>query len=175
MGIIKTLNPIQLALLIVSIAIAVSTVLIVAGFSSSAIQQPLPFSHKIHVAENELDCTEGHTRVLEHHRATLPLLEVCQDCHSEALTETELELQLLAYTTTDEAIPWQRIYMVPDHVYFSHRRHVTLGGLACEVCHGDVGALDLPPPAPVVPITMDGCMDCHEKNQITNDCLACHR
>ncbi len=151
------------------------TVWIVAGYSNAAIRQPLPFSHKLHVAENELECIECHTRVLDHQRATLPLLEVCQDCHSEELTETELESQLLAFTTTGQAIPWQRIYAVPEHVYFSHRRHAALGGLACELCHGDVSSLDRPPPAPVVPLTMDGCMDCHAANNITNDCLACHR
>ena len=169
------LKPIQVALLVAITAIAVPTVWIVAGFSNTAIRQPLPFSHKIHVAEIELECTECHTRVMEHQRATLPLLEVCQDCHSEALTESEIESQLLAYTTEDQAIPWERIYAIPDHVYFSHRRHVVLGELACEVCHGDVSSFDLPPTAPVVAITMDGCMDCHEENHITNDCLACHR
>lgn len=169
------LKHINLVWLLVIALVAAPTIWIVVGSSKAAIQQPLPFSHQLHVAENELDCTECHTSVMDHQRATLPLLEVCQDCHSEELTETEVESQLLAYTTTDQAIPWQRIYAVPDHVYFSHRRHVTLGGLACEVCHGDVGSFDVPPDAPVVPITMDGCMNCHEENQITNDCLACHR
>ncbi len=162
--------------MVVAIAlVGVPAIWILGGFSDDDIRQPLPFSHKIHVAENELECTECHTRVMEHQRATLPLLEVCQDCHSEELTETELEAQLLAYTTSDMPIPWQRIYAVPDHVYFSHRRHVVLGELACAVCHGDVASLDVPPTAPVVPVTMDGCMNCHEKNHITNDCLACHR
>lgn len=168
-------KPLLAILLVALFAIGVPTVWIVAGLSDPGIRQPLPFSHAIHVAENELECVECHTSVMSHQRATLPLLEVCQDCHSEALTETDIEAQLLAYTTTDQAIPWQRIYQVPDHVYFSHRRHATLGGLSCELCHGDVASLDLPPTAPIVPVTMDGCMDCHERNHITTDCLTCHR
>lgn len=169
------LKRIYVVLLIAIIVVAVPAVWIVGGLSNNAIQQPLPFSHNIHVTDLELGCTDCHIRVEDHQRATLPLLEICQDCHSEALTESEIESQLLTYTTTDQAIPWQRIYAVPDHVYFSHRRHVALGQVACEACHGDVSSFDLPPSAPVVPITMDGCMDCHEENQITNDCLACHR
>lgn len=169
------LKPIYILLLFAIVAIAVPAVWIVAGSSNIAIEQPLPFSHKIHVTDIELECTDCHTRVEVHQRATLPLLEVCQDCHSDAMTETEIESQLLAYIASEEAIPWQRIYAVPDHVYFSHRRHVTLGQVACEECHGDVASFDLPPAAPIVPIEMDGCMDCHEKNHITNDCLACHR
>ncbi|MEE9163027.1 MAG: cytochrome c3 family protein [Candidatus Neomarinimicrobiota bacterium] len=141
----------------------------------TAITQPLPFSHAVHVEENDMECADCHVRVADHPRATIPELSVCQECHFDALTESELESELLAYTTQDRAIPWRRIYAVPDHVYFSHRRHITLGRLACETCHGQVGSFDTPPPAAVVPISMDGCMGCHREMQITNDCLACHR
>lgn len=141
----------------------------------AAIIQPLPFNHNLHVDEHELECTDCHTQATEHPRATLPGIDICQDCHMESLTETALEDQLLAYTTENREIPWQRIYRVPDHVYFSHRRHVTLGNVPCAVCHGDVPALTEPPQYPLVPVTMDRCMTCHEEHQLTNDCLACHR
>ncbi len=142
---------------------------------SRAIIQPVPFSHNLHIDEVDLECTDCHLRVEDHQRATLPALEVCQDCHSEELTETALEEQLLAYTTSDQAIPWRRIYTVPDHVYFSHRRHVTSGNLDCQLCHGAVAEMTEPAKYPVVEVTMDNCMECHSERQITNDCLACHR
>ncbi len=145
------------------------------GRRTGAIRQPISFNHSLHIDEVDLECTDCHLQVEVHQRATLPALEVCQDCHSEAITETVAEEKLLAYTTTDAAIPWQRIYTVPDHVYFSHRRHVTLGDLDCELCHGAVAEMTVPAEHPVMEMSMDFCVDCHAERQITNDCLACHR
>jgi hypothetical protein len=90
------------------------------------------------------------------------------------MTESELEEMLLTYTNENRAIPWQRIYQVPDHVYFSHRRHVTLGKLECEKCHGNVRQLTAPPERPLIDQSMNWCMDCHEENSVSNDCLGCH-
>lgn len=142
---------------------------------SSDVLQPVLFSHNLHVQEQDMDCTDCHTDVTKRARATLPTIEICIDCHAEPLTETETEVELLAYTYEEEEIPWQRIYRVPDHVYFSHRRHVTLGSVRCETCHGDVMNLAEPFTEPLVAITMEGCMECHEEHQVTNDCLSCHR
>ncbi|MFQ6616199.1 MAG: cytochrome c3 family protein [Fidelibacterota bacterium] len=139
------------------------------------IEQPLAFNHLIHAGEQDLECTFCHRQVENHARATLPPVDACRECHEEAITETPLEEKLLAFTTENREIPWNAIYDVPDHVYFSHRRHVTLGSVPCETCHGQVPSLSEPPPRPLVSITMEFCMDCHEEHQVTNDCLACHR
>lgn len=137
--------------------------------------QPIPFSHNIHVEDQDLECSLCHTQVTKHPRATLPSITTCQTCHSEPMTETEIEKTLLSYTDENREIPWKRVYNVPDHVYFSHRRHVTIGNVLCESCHGEMGQLTEPPSAPLINITMDYCMECHEEHKITNDCLACHR
>jgi cytochrome c2 len=35
-------------------------------------------------------------------------------------------------------IEWVRIHNLPDHVFFSHEQHVTVGKLECQECHGPV-------------------------------------
>jgi hypothetical protein len=71
-------------------------------------------------------------------------------------------------------ISWKRIYEQPDHVFFSHRRHAVLGKIPCKTCHGEIGQSGRPPARPWVKMTMGWCMECHEKNKVTNDCLTCH-
>ena len=44
----------------------------------------------------------------------------------------------------------------------------------CQTCHGNIGQSEKPPTKPWVKMTMKWCMDCHTKNKVTNDCLACH-
>ncbi|MFQ6675102.1 MAG: cytochrome c3 family protein [Fidelibacterota bacterium] len=164
---------------LILLAIAVFVLL---GFSVLAltrkpppIEQPIAFNHQIHVGEQDLECTFCHRQVEELPRASLPTVKTCRKCHRRAITETPEEKTLLDFTTQKREIPWNAVYRVPQHVYFSHRRHVALGNIPCETCHGEVPSLSEPPPRPLVDITMKFCTDCHEEHQVTNDCLACHR
>jgi hypothetical protein len=167
---------IQIRWIAAGTVLLVLAMIITAGvrLQPTAIIQPLPFNHNLHIEQVELECSECHTRAEQSARATLPDIEICQDCHLEAMTETELEANLLTYTNENRAIPWQRIYQVPDHVYFSHRRHVALGKLDCEKCHGNVRQLTEPADKPIINPTMNWCMDCHEESRVSNDCLGCH-
>ena len=92
-----------------------------------------------------------------------------------AITESPEEEKIRQYAAKGMEIPWQRVYRVPSHVYFSHRRHVTLGGLDCAACHGDVKGSSVPVTRPAVVLDMKACMDCHQKRQASNDCDGCHR
>jgi hypothetical protein len=137
--------------------------------------QPVEFNHSIHVKEVELDCSDCHRYVMTGRKATLPTKDVCVDCHSAALGESAEETKLMALLESDQVLNWQRVYVLPKHVYFSHFRHVTLGQISCQECHGDMKELVSPPTKPAVDIIdMDYCMDCHESRQVSNDCLACH-
>jgi len=40
-------------------------------------------------------------------------------------------------------IEWIRVHNLPDHVYFSHAQHVTVGKLECQQCHGPVEEMDI--------------------------------
>jgi len=138
--------------------------------------QPLGYNHKIHVDNVGLECKDCHRHVEDMAAATIPTLDVCAGCHTdEPFSESPEEKKLLKYIAEGSEIPWKEIYNVPDHVYFSHRRHVIGGELECSACHGNVGGFTRPVSSEFIPVTMENCMDCHKQHQVTNDCLACHR
>jgi hypothetical protein len=139
------------------------------------INQPIAYNHKLHIEEVELTCGDCHIYVESLPMATIPNISICVECHSEEpLTDSPEEAKLIKYLEEGSQIPWQRIYSVPDHVYFSHRRHVSIGELDCNKCHGHVEELTEPSPYPVWLPSMDNCIDCHKEHKITYDCLACH-
>ena len=152
-------------------------VLLFAGGTGARTPQPLEYNHKVHIENLGLDCVDCHVGVQTSAHASLPPLEVCQNCHlGEPLTESPAEAILInEYVTPAVEIPWARVYTMPDHVYFSHRRHVTGGEIDCRECHGDVGQMVEPVGAPWVDHTMEFCMDCHSERKVMNDCLSCHR
>ncbi len=137
------------------------------------IKQPIAFNHKIH-AENDLECLDCHPYYEEHASSGKPNLEICSTCHEEPLGESNTEKKLIEYIKSGKEIEWQRLYQVPEDVYFSHRRHVVLGNIECSTCHGDIGESFKPPSKPLK-IKMKNCMRCHEEKEANNDCIACHR
>ena len=139
------------------------------------IEQPIAFNHHKHVSELEMECVDCHVYAVNGVRATIPNIEVCGDCHDEALTDSPEETHLVEYVTAEERVPWRKIYRVPQHVYFSHRRHTKLGEIDCTVCHGAIGERTEPVTRPLISITMDRCIRCHRESGVSNDCLLCHR
>jgi hypothetical protein len=139
------------------------------------IKQPIAYNHSVHVNDVGLECVECHVGVENRARATLPAIEICETCHSEMNGETEAEAFVVASVENNEEIIWNRVYKLPDHVFFSHRRHTSLGKIECARCHGNIQDFDTPPPIPFIALTMEFCMDCHEEQKANNDCLACHR
>jgi hypothetical protein len=98
-------------------------------------------------------------------------------CHSFIATESEMVQTVIDYWERGEPIPWERVNVQPDFVYFSHQPH-TLSGLNCENCHGDVSSMDAA--KPVVKMDMGWCLECHLEQPEAKvgrlvDCLACHK
>jgi hypothetical protein len=145
---------------------------------SDPVTQPFPFSHKVH-ADNEIECTACHQHPLTQTISGLPTVKDCLDCHDEPQGEgaAEEQFRTMAKALVDEGKPlvWNRLFHVPDHVYYSHRRHVVLGNVPCKSCHGTMGESASPPSSPPVDITMDFCISCHEDKQVPTDCVTCHR
>ncbi len=160
------------------LAVALFVVVIIGGniiTQNQEIVQPIKYSHKIHIEEAELECTDCHIYVEKNARATIPNIEICADCHSdEPLGDSAEEVKLLEYISNNKRIPWVQIYNVPDHVYFSHRRHVKIGELNCKSCHGNVAELQEPASHQLVKISMDNCIDCHREHDVARDCIGCH-
>jgi hypothetical protein len=140
--------------------------------------QPLPFNHAVHLEDAGLECLNCHTDAGVAVHAGLPGAEICLDCHDlddeEELQHPEKAL-LMPYVDGEQNIPWERVAITKPDVFFSHRRHVTAGGIDCLHCHPDQPALTAPPKTVAEVMTMDDCLDCHEEREVSNDCLACHR
>lgn len=154
--------------------------LLVAGLALAAcshappVVQPIQFSHKVHV-EKGLPCDGCHQSVEKAAFAGMPGTETCMMCHQVAMTDSPEEEKVRQYAEKGQKIPWRRVYEVAGHVYFSHRRHVTLGHLECVQCHGNVGENAAPLTVAAVPISMDRCLNCHAQKGAAADCDACHR
>ena len=140
------------------------------GFKTA---QPISFNHKKHL-EQGLGCDACHRFFKTQNFSGIPNIGICMECHKEAMTKNPEEEKIRQFAKKGGEIPWKRIYGEPDHVFFSHRRHVVLGKLQCQTCHGNIAESERPPSSPWVNMTMNWCMNCHTKNKVTNDCLACH-
>lgn len=160
----------------------------------SAVTQPIAFNHKAHI-DNGLECTFCHESVESSEHADVPPSELCTACHMERADrrqvlitdegrtgapqdggeEETVAAALQAFGERGEPVPWRRIYDLPDHVYFSHRRHVTVARIECAECHGDVPNLTRPASYPLVDHKMDWCTGCHVARGASTDCIHCHR
>jgi len=64
-------------------------------------------------------------------------------------------------------IEWKRIHNLPDHVYFNHAQHVTVGGVDCESCHGKVEEMAVL--EQYAPLSMGWCINCHRETDVKFD------
>jgi menaquinone reductase, multiheme cytochrome c subunit len=144
------------------------------SFGPGKVTQPLHFSHKRHF-EADIDCLSCHEQAGDAPMATLPSITACMKCHKEPQGEHPDEAKVREYGERREEIPWIQVNRMAGHVYFSHRAHVTFAEMECDVCHGDMTVLDEPVSVPNVRLSMRECMNCHQKMNATNDCVACHK
>lgn len=103
-----------------------------------------------------------------------PRPETCLACHDpdRQPASTPSRLQRVALVRTPE--PPARSTTMPANVYFSHRAHVRFGSIACAQCHDTPGAaLERSPSRPFM--TMTKCLQCHQENGASTDCLVCHK
>jgi len=61
-------------------------------------------------------------------------------------------------------INWVRIHNLPDHVYFNHAQHVTVGEVECQTCHGPVEEMKVL--AQYAPLSMGWCVNCHRQTEV---------
>ncbi len=138
------------------------------------IEQPIAFNHKKHV-QNHVPCAVCHPLYKKYARAGIPGVRICVRCHEDVIYRNKEKDKIQKYYTSNQEIPWQRVYRVKPHVYFSHRRHVAIAKLACSECHGKVQQLEKPITAQALKIKMKNCLNCHEKQNASVDCVDCHR
>ncbi len=145
-------------------------------------EQPIPFSHRLHVTDKDIDCRFCHSGVDESMHAGLPPVQTCIFCHQVIITEHPEIRRLWAYYGTrqdgtldpalGQPIPWERVFVMPDHVYFTHRVHTQVAGLDCEDCHGPIGDMDRL--RQIRKMEMGFCLECHRPRGASTDCWTCH-
>ena len=137
------------------------------------IEQPVPFSHKHHVADDGIDCRYCHTSVESSHFAGLPPTEICMTCHSQLFKDAPVLQPVRESWQSGRPIQWQRVHDLPDYVYFDHSIHVNKG-IGCATCHGAVN--EMPLTWKTQELQMRWCLDCHRdpsrfvrpKNEVFN-------
>jgi len=161
--------------------------------------QPIAFPHDIHTGKNEIDCRYCHNSAIKSRTAGLPTVNVCMNCHKQ-ITGADAQVPEIAkiyaaagwdpvkkvYTGKTKEIVWNKVHVLPDHVYFNHSQHVVVGGVDCKQCHGDmtkqhetarvVPVKDLNKIEGNIPLnrntlTMGWCIECHAEKEITDGSL----
>ncbi|MDQ3458223.1 MAG: cytochrome c family protein [Deinococcota bacterium] len=124
------------------------------------IEQPVHYSHALHVGELGLSCLSCHTSVQDGPFAGIPPTHTCMSCHSQILTDSpELELVRESYAE-NVPIAWNRVHNLADFVYFEHSAHVNKG-VACVNCHGRVDQMEVVYQARNMSMTW--CLNCHRE------------
>jgi mono/diheme cytochrome c family protein len=155
--------------------------------------QPIHYSHKIHAGENGIDCKYCHSSARTSKHSGIPSLNVCMNCHksiAEFVGDPDstyvdyskdfytAEIQKLydavgwdkdkqMYSGKTKPVKWVRIHNLPDHVYFNHAQHVTVGGIECQKCHGPVENYEIM--KQYAPLTMGWCIDCHRETNVKTE------
>ena len=148
----------------------------------------MPFSHRVHAREQRIGCSACHAYADRSPVAGIPSVERCRGCHKfvkgnpedPRITEELKPLLALLRQDPPATIPWVRVHRLPDHVRFTHERHV-LGGVPCADCHGEVEAMD--EARQVASLEMGWCLDCHRRKEAEGvaprarltDCVTCHK
>jgi len=133
--------------------------------------QPIPYSHKKHLAIG-LKCEQCHANPEPGDRMTFPAESKCMACH-KTIAKDKAPIQKLAeFAKSGKAVPWVRVYVVANWVYWNHRAHLE-AKMTCEMCHGQVEEMDVMTKVTNV-TTMAGCIECHRKNDASTGCRYCH-
>ena len=159
--------------------------------------QPIAFPHNVHVQTYKIDCQYCHTDARRSEFAGLPSVTRCMGCHKITAADRPEIRKLAEYAAKSQPIPWQRVNVMPEFVYFPHKAHLR-AQLKCQTCHGPVETMTtyaavrtgqrlsndllnlvgLRPAQP--PLTMGWCIDCHRDQNAKRgthaplDCVTCH-
>lgn len=135
-------------------------------------EQPIPFSHRLHVNDKKIGCLLCHDTATWTSRAGIPPLQTCMLCHERVAIHYPPIAQLREHYFRNEPVQWVRVNWVNEFAYFPHLMHLQ-AGIDCGRCHGNVRMMDRV--ETVHPFEMGFCIECHRENRATTDCFTCHR
>lgn len=124
--------------------------------------QPVPYSHKLHVGELDLDCRYCHASVEVSPVANVPPTATCMNCHQLVMRDSVALAPIRDSAQSGRPMRWTRVHKLPDYVYFEHRSHVA-AGVGCVSCHGQVDQMEVVHQAKS--LSMSWCLECHRNPQ----------
>lgn len=158
----------------------------------------LIFSHAVHLARDDITCTDCHKSVSASTQASdhnLPREETCLECH-ETHPDTTAECEV-CHVDPENAKPLENR---SRQVLFNHQLHVVFDGLpdllresmvageypvetahlqeqidsdlVCSACHRGLDQMDFAEAA-ALPMMWD-CMVCHRTEEPQDQCSVCH-
>ena len=152
-------------------------------------EQPIFYSHKVHVGTNQIACLYCHGGAFEGKHANIPAVNMCMNCHmsineytgeklfredgSEVNGTAEIQKIYAAsgwdpkakkYTGTPNPIAWTKIHNLPDHVFFSHAQHTRAGKVQCQTCHGPIQEMN--EVKQFADLSMGWCINCHRESKV---------
>ena len=122
--------------------------------------QPIPFSHKLHAGELQMDCKFCHVAVEKSAHATVPDSATCMKCHEYVAPDSKHIQFLKRSYELGKPIRWFKVYDLPDHARFAHKPHIARG-IDCKTCHGDVANMEKI--TMEAPLNMGWCVNCHRR------------
>ena len=153
--------------------------------------QPIPFSHAIHIGQYQMDCRYCHTAVEEGRHAGVPSLDICMNCHLTVKPDSPHIQKLRTAYENNQPIVWEKVHLLPDFVKFNHSLHIKAlsSGFAetsqlppskeqiqktCTTCHGKVENMEIM--YQHESLSMGWCVQCHrkEENKAPTNCSTCH-
>ena len=120
--------------------------------------QPVPYSHRLHVGQLGMDCRYCHSSVEQSQEAQIPPSQTCMGCHAVVRADSPMLEAVRQSWETGDPVAWVRVHKLPEHAYFDHSAHVT-AGVGCRSCHGRIDQMDVVTVAE--PISMAWCLGCH--------------
>jgi hypothetical protein len=128
--------------------------------------QPIPFNHRFHSTDLEIDCNYCHIGTESSVAGVIPSLELCMGCHRIAGSGLPPVEQLRGFASLGQPIPWEWVNKVPEFVQFSHQPHIR-SAIDCTECHGPVEEMDRV--YQWAPFTMGWCLECHRQERADTD------
>lgn len=126
-------------------------------------EQPVPYSHRLHVDALGMDCRYCHSAVEVADISNIPATETCMNCHSVVKPQSLALLPVRESFASGASIPWVKVHQLPDYAQFSHAAHVNVG-VGCESCHGRIDQMEVV--QQVEPLSMGWCLECHRQPEL---------
>jgi hypothetical protein len=121
-------------------------------------EQPVHYSHRLHVGQLGIDCRYCHVGVEVGAKATIPPTQTCMGCHAHVRKDSAKLQALVQSWESGMPVEWVRVHKLPDHAFFDHSAHVS-AGVGCVECHGRVDQQEVVQLEK--PLSMSWCLDCH--------------